>query len=76
MRTGPYRFVRHPAYVGMIVAHAGFVALFANPASVVALVLMVAAIVGRIRVEERTLLTIPGYAHYAEGRPRILPAVW
>jgi len=76
VQTGLYGVVRHPAYLGMIVAHLGFVALFANPASICSLALLVAAIVRRILVEERTLMSVPGYARYARGRARILPEVW
>jgi protein-S-isoprenylcysteine O-methyltransferase Ste14 len=74
--TGPYAWVRHPAYTGMVVANAGLVVLFLNMASVPAFVLLVAAITFRIRVEERMLDTIPGYTQYSAGKPRLIPAVW
>lgn len=76
VQTGVYGMVRHPAYLGMIVAHAGFVAFFANPASVAALILLVVAIVRRVLVEEQTLMHVPGYRRYAAGHARLLPAVW
>ncbi|GLZ29813.1 protein-S-isoprenylcysteine methyltransferase [Lentzea sp. NBRC 105346] len=74
--TGPYRFVCHPAYTGMLLAHLGFVALFANPVSVVLVVALAAVLVWRIRVEEHVLLAVPGYPAYAEGRARLIPGVW
>jgi protein-S-isoprenylcysteine O-methyltransferase Ste14 len=74
--SGPYRFVRHPAYSGMILAHVGFVAFFANPASILALTLLVAAICWRITVEERVMWTVPGYREYAVSRSRIVPGAW
>jgi protein-S-isoprenylcysteine O-methyltransferase Ste14 len=77
VRTGPYRVIRHPAYAGMILAHAGLVAVFPNPLSVAALpLLLVPAVVHRILVEERTLMEISGYPDYARGRKRLIPAVW
>lgn len=74
---GPYRFVRHPAYAGMLVAHLG-VALFfwSAPALAVLLLVLVPGIVLRIRVEERALATLPGYAEYSHRRARLLPLVW
>jgi protein-S-isoprenylcysteine O-methyltransferase Ste14 len=77
VQTGPYRFIRHPAYAGMIVAHVGFVAIFANPFSVAALLgLLVPAIVNRIRVEEQTLMALSAYPDYARDHKRLIPAVW
>jgi protein-S-isoprenylcysteine O-methyltransferase Ste14 len=76
VQTGLYGLVRHPAYLGMIVAHVGFVACFANPASIAALILLVVAIVRRVLVEEQTLMHVSGYSCYAAGHARLLPAVW
>lgn len=77
VRSGPYRFVRHPAYAGMIMAHAGFVGIFAGPFSVTAFLgLLIPAIVRRILVEERTLMELNGYPAYASDRKRLVPAVW
>ncbi|MFF9756908.1 methyltransferase family protein [Streptomyces sp. NPDC014344] len=73
---GLYRFVRHPAYTGMLLANLGFTAYFLNPFSVVALVLLFGAVVRRILVEERVLWTVPEYPAYATGRARLLPRVW
>ncbi|MDX2646949.1 isoprenylcysteine carboxylmethyltransferase family protein [Streptomyces sp. PA03-1a] len=74
---GPYRVVRHPAYSGMVLAHAGFVGVLANPLSVAAfLALLLPAVVLRIRAEERALADLRGYAAYARHRKRLIPAVW
>jgi protein-S-isoprenylcysteine O-methyltransferase Ste14 len=74
--SGPYRLVRHPAYAGMLLANAGFVAFFLNPVSVVLMAALTAAIVWRIRVEERVLWPVRGYRDYAVGHARLLPGVW
>jgi protein-S-isoprenylcysteine O-methyltransferase Ste14 len=77
VRTGPYRLIRHPAYAGMLLAHAGLVAIFLNPFSAAALVGWLApAIVHRIVVEEQTLMELDGYPAYARSRKRLIPAVW
>ncbi|MEU5993384.1 isoprenylcysteine carboxylmethyltransferase family protein [Spirillospora sp. NPDC047418] len=73
---GPYGTVRHPAYAGMLLANLGFTAFFPHPVTIAALLLLACAVAWRIRVEERSLLDVPGYAQYAAGRPRLLPGVW
>ncbi|RLT92242.1 methyltransferase family protein [Ketobacter sp.] len=75
--SGPYQWVRHPAYTGMLVAHLGFVLIFFNLYALLALCLvLLPAIVKRIRVEETALYELPGYPHYAESHKRLLPGVW
>ena len=75
--SGPYRFTRHPAYTGMIIANAGISMYFFNRVTVgVFLFILVPAILLRIRIEERTLFGIEGYAEFAQKRKRLFPAVW
>lgn len=75
--SGPYRFTRHPAYAGMIIANVGISMYFFNWVTVgVFLFILVPAILLRIRIEERTLFGIKGYAEFAQKRKRLLPAVW
>ncbi len=75
--TGPYRHVRHPAYSGMLTAHAGVTLFFFNYATLaVYALLLVFSIVVRIMIEERTLMGIEGYREFAAGRKRIIPHVW
>jgi protein-S-isoprenylcysteine O-methyltransferase Ste14 len=76
--TGPYRVVRHPMYAGYIVALlATPVALGSLPALVPAF-LLVAGIVTRTVLEDRTLhAELPGYPEYAAKVPwRLLPGVF
>lgn len=76
VRTGLYRLIRHPAYAGMLLGHAGLVLFFLNWASLPLLVALAVVLGWRIRVEERELLVIPAYREYAAGRPRLVPGVW
>ncbi|MFK3982407.1 methyltransferase family protein [Micromonospora sp. NPDC050397] len=77
VRSGPYRFVRHPAYAGMLLAHLALVLFFLSNASVAVLVVFfVPTLVVRILVEESLMLSVPGYASYATGRRRLVPYVW
>jgi protein-S-isoprenylcysteine O-methyltransferase Ste14 len=74
---GPYRFLRHPAYAGMLLAHVGLLILFFNWFLLVAFfAIFVPVLVRRIKVEEHHLLAIPEYAAFAIGRARVAPGIW
>jgi protein-S-isoprenylcysteine O-methyltransferase Ste14 len=75
--TGPYRVVRHPAYLGTLAGHLGFALVFAHwiPLAVWA-GLFVPMVVRRILVEEPVLFELAGYREYAQGRKRLVPWVW
>lgn len=76
---GPYRWVRHPSYTGMILVFVGFGLALTNWASLVVLaVVPTAALIVRIHAEERALRAAFGeeYDRFAETRPRLLPRVW
>jgi protein-S-isoprenylcysteine O-methyltransferase Ste14 len=77
--TGPYRWVRHPAYTGLILVFLGLGLTLGNWAALaVAFLVPTAGLVYRIRIEERALLEGLGepYRRYAEGRKRLVPGVW
>lgn len=75
--SGPYRYTRHPAYAGMIIAHAGLSLYFLNWVTMgVFFFLLLPAILLRIRTEERTLFRIEGYSEFARKRKRLFPALW
>jgi protein-S-isoprenylcysteine O-methyltransferase Ste14 len=77
VETGPYRFIRHPAYAGMIMANAGISIYFFNWVTMGAfLLLLLPAIIIRIMIEERTLFEIKGYAEFAKLRKRLFPVIW
>ncbi|HST25685.1 MAG TPA: isoprenylcysteine carboxylmethyltransferase family protein [Gaiellaceae bacterium] len=78
-RGGPYRFVRHPAYLGDVLIAFGFGLAWGSwLGAAVALTLTVAGHLPRIRVEEAALRDSLGeeYVSYANGRARFLPGVW
>jgi protein-S-isoprenylcysteine O-methyltransferase Ste14 len=79
VETGPYRWVRHPSYTGLLMTLVGVGLALGNWASLATLVVLPAAgLVIRIRIEERVLLNGLGepYRRYAEGRARLIPGVW
>ena len=77
--TGPYRWVRHPSYTGLILILIGSRLALGNWAALaVALVLPTAALVNFIGVEERVLLNGLGeaYRRFAASRARLLLGAW
>ena len=79
VREGPYRIIRHPSYAGPILTCIGIGLALDNWVSLVlCAVLPTAAMVRRIVVEERMLLTGLGddYARYSRDTSRLLPGVW
>ena len=76
---GPYRFVRHPSYTGLLGAIVGIGLMLGNWAGALAsLLLVLAALVHRIRIEERALIDALGddYRRFARTRARLIPFAW
>ena len=79
VEDGPYRWVRHPSYTGLILTFLGFGLALGNWAALAVVFLVpTAGLVYRIRIEERALLEGLGepYRRYAEGHRRLVPGVW
>ncbi len=79
VRSGPYRRLRHPAYLGQILFWLGLAA--ASRSAVSLAVVAVVVIIGygyRIHVEELMLARSFGheYAEYRRATWRLLPGVW
>lgn len=76
--TGPYGYVRHPMYSGMILFFASVPLILGSTWGLAIAPLFPALLAIRIRIEERTLIAgLPGYAEYAARvRYRLLPGVW
>lgn len=76
---GPYRYVRHPGYTGVIVAfYLGMpLALGSWPAAVAALIGLVVMVIRTAKEDQTLHEELPGYADFAQDtRYRLIPGVW
>jgi protein-S-isoprenylcysteine O-methyltransferase len=79
VQSGPYRWLRHPSYTGIVVCFIGVGLAMYNWLSLVAVLAPVAAaIVYRISVEERMLEQEFGaeYADYRRRTHRLIPGIF
>ena len=76
--TGLYGLVRHPFYTGFILFCLGMALWLQSYAALIAGLLPITALIGRIYAEEKILQeTLPGYKEYmSRTRYRIIPFVW
>ena len=76
--TGPYRFVRHPMYLAVILVLPGVPVFLGSFYGLIPAGLAAALFVLRTSLEDRTLRReLPGYAEYAaRTRWKLVPKVW
>jgi protein-S-isoprenylcysteine O-methyltransferase Ste14 len=76
--NGPYRFVRHPAYIGMILFELAMPILLASWWSLIASCICAILLILRTALEDHTLKTeLAGYEDYAhQVRFRLIPGIW
>lgn len=76
--TGLYARVRHPMYLGILLFHAGLGGWLGSYASLLMLLVVLLALLARMRVEETMLRkTLPAYGAYAARVPfRLVPLLW
>ena len=78
IRTGPYRFVRHPSYTGAMMMFVGIgLALGSWVSLALVTIVAIAAYSYRVAVEERALVEAIGdpYKAYMKERKRFIPYV-
>lgn len=75
--TGPYAFVRHPLYLGEMVAVTGIALQHLSPWALLLLGLIWAFQLQRMTYEERVLLrSFPDYRDYVARTARLVPGVY
>jgi protein-S-isoprenylcysteine O-methyltransferase Ste14 len=75
---GPYRWLRHPSYLGAMVGLVGWALVFRSGVGLVAVALAVHPLLGRIEAEEALLASEfgPAYADYRRRSWRLLPGIY
>jgi protein-S-isoprenylcysteine O-methyltransferase len=79
VEKGPFSVVRHPAYLGALLAFLGLGFAFGNLLAVAIIIVPITIVfIIRINVEERVLHRALGsdYAEYCRRRKRLLPGIW
>jgi len=76
--SGPYRFVRHPMYVGSFLMYLGMPLVLGSVGALILGVAIVALMIWRTFREDRTLRQeLPGYEEFTRlTRYRLVPGVW
>jgi protein-S-isoprenylcysteine O-methyltransferase Ste14 len=76
--AGPYRFVRHPGYLGMIISWIGFPLLLGSVWSIIPIILAIILLLIRTSLEDRTLVKeLIGYSQYIQKtRYKLVPGIW
>ena len=77
IRSGPYNFVRHPIYSGMLGAYAGIAIISGEVHALVGLLLACVAYWRKIRIEEQYLAAVFGstYADYQADVSAVIPGI-
>lgn len=76
--SGPYRWIRHPGYLGGIITYTAMPVLLESTWAFIPAVLFVISLIIRTRLEDRFLQqNLTGYREYAARvRYRLVPLVW
>jgi protein-S-isoprenylcysteine O-methyltransferase Ste14 len=78
IQSGPYRFVRHPMYLGAALMYVASPLALASYWAIIPAILIIPILIARILNEERVLTKeLEGYSEYKlKTRYRLIPGVW
>lgn len=79
VQSGPYRFIRHPAYAGYLLLALGITVGYSSRAGLIVIpVLLLPSVLYRLTVEDELLAEHFGdqFREYANKTARLIPGVW
>jgi protein-S-isoprenylcysteine O-methyltransferase Ste14 len=77
IRTGPYRYVRHPIYTGLLLAFAGTALAIGEWRGILAFAIVLFAYMRKAQIEEeRMSATFPEYEEYRHTTSALIPFVY
>lgn len=77
VNQGPYRFVRHPMYLALLLTTLPLIISYPSPGRIGIWILLLADLVLKIGFEERLLLKhFPEYSVYQKKTARLLPGIY
>ena len=78
MRGGPYAYVRHPIYTGLLLALIGTAIVRGEWRGVLAVLIALAALWRKLRLEERWMIETFGdeYRRYRERTAALIPFIF
>lgn len=75
-KSGPYKFVRHPQYIGFVIIILGFLMQWPTLPTLIMAPILTVMYVRLARKEEKEILQkYPEYRHYFKNTPAFLPSV-
>lgn len=74
-RSGPYKYIRHPQYVGFVIIILGFLMQWPTLLTLIMAPVLIIMYVRLARKEEKDILQkYPQYQHYLKNTPAFLPS--
>jgi protein-S-isoprenylcysteine O-methyltransferase Ste14 len=76
--AGPYRFIRHPIYLGEIFYFLSIPIIFGSLYGFVIMLFLIPLLLYRIRIEEKLLISEfgPEYLEYAHRTKKLIPCIY